>query len=852
MDYYNLDKKEVLHKLHSSLRGLSEFEAESRLKEYGPNYLEKVKRLSGLKIFLSQFKDVIVFILIFAVLVSLFLHEFIDAIVIGAILLLNAVFGFVQEYKAEKSISLLRKLSSPQSKVLRDNKHKIIDSKDLVPGDIVILETGDKLSADGRLIENIDLQVDESILTGESTTVAKYVKAISKEKPLAERHNMVFSGTTVTAGRGKFIVTATGMKSEVGKVAHLVQIVEGGETPLAKRLKKLGMILGGVVVLLALLILFLGMFEKIGFYESLLTSISLAVAVIPEGLPAVVTICLALGVQRMLKQRALVRKLKAVETLGSTSVICADKTGTITKNEMTVREIFVNNKLINVTGEGYDTEGEFHFKGKKTDSEKFFVLLEGAASCNNSSLPDFGDPTELALRVMAKKGNVDGISERIHEDPFSSEKKYMMTTHITSKGEITYIKGAAERVLDLCGYYYFNGKEIKLSKKSIDNFLDVTGDMADKALRVLGVAYKKNKKTVFVGLCGMIDPPRKEVKEAVKLCKEAGIRVVMITGDHKRTAEAVAKQVGIISRVVQGKELDDISGSELKDLVERVSIFARVSPQHKVMILNALQEQEHVVAMTGDGVNDAPALKKADVGIAMNIKGTDVARTAADMVLLDDHFSTIVAAVKEGRVIYDNIKKFVKFLLTSNLDEFLIILVTLLMGLPLPLLPLQILWINLITDGLPALALSVDNPGKGIMQRKPRNKKESILKGMIPYFIGAGVLATAGGLLGYFNYLGSDLDKARTMVLTIIIMFEMFWVFTCRSDKYTVFELGNNKWLYLAVIVSIGLHVGMMYSSFGALFKVVPLGFVDWLKVVGLSCGGFVVFEAKKLIFWKR
>ncbi len=850
MDFYNLERKEVVLKLHSSLRGLKQEEAQKRLKQYGANYIEKEKRLSGVKIFLSQFKDVIVFILIFAILVSLFLQHFIDAVVIGVILFLNAILGFVQEFKAEKSISLLRKLSSPKSKVLRDNKYQVIDSKDLVPGDVVVLEVGDKISADGRLLEVVDFQVDESVLTGESTTVVKHVNSIKHSRHLAERLNMVFSGTTVTAGRAKFLVTNTGMNSEIGKVAHLVQTVDITKTPLERRLKRLGLVLGGVVILIALVILLLGILEHLDFYTALLTSISLTVAVIPEGLPAVVTICLALGLQRMLKQKALVRKLKAVETLGSTNIICADKTGTITKNEMIVRKIFVNNKLIKISGEGYDTEGNFYYNDKKISNDKFKIFLESAASCNNSSLPDFGDPTELALLVMAKKGDVDKIEERIHEEPFSSEKKYMMTTHIIDKGEVTYIKGALEKVLELCNYYYVNGKEIKLTKAKREKFLEVNSEMADEALRVLSVAYKKNHKTILLGLAGMIDSPRKEVKEAIKLCNDAGIRVVMITGDHKKTAEAIANKVGIDGSVLEGKDLDKISDYKLKSLVDKINVYARVSPEHKVRILNALQEKGNVVAMTGDGVNDAPALKKADVGVAMNIKGTDVARSASDMVLLDDNFSTIVLAVKEGRVIYDNIKKFVKFLLTSNLNEFLIIFITMLFRLPLPLLPLQILWINLITDGLPALALSVDNPEKGVMQRKPRSKKESILKGMLPYLFGAGVLGTAAGLVGYFGYLG-DIDKARTMVLTIIIMFEMFWVFSCRSDRYSVFELKNNKWLYFAVIFSLLIHVGMMYSPFAYLFNVVALGFIDWLKVIGLGSIGFVVFETKKLLIRK-
>jgi Ca2+-transporting ATPase len=451
---------------------------------------------------------------------------------------------------------------------------------------------------------------------------------------------------------------------------------------------------------------------------------------------------------------------------------------------------------------------------------------------------------------MARKGNVLGINERMHEEPFDSVKKYMSTTHVTSKGEITYIKGACENILELCDFYYFNGKEIKLTKSTREKILGINGEMASQALRVLAIAYKKNHKTVFSGLCGMIDPPRKEVKNAIKLCINAGIRVIMITGDHRITAEAVAQKVGITGKVLEGKELEKLSDKEFDKLADEVNIYARVNPEHKVRILKALQEKGNVVAMTGDGVNDAPALKSADVGVAMSIKGTDVARSASDMVLLDDNFATIVSAVKEGRVIYDNIKKFVKFLLSANLGELLIIVISLVLSLPLPLLPLQILWINLITDGLPALALSVDNPEKGIMQRKPRIKGESILKGIIFYIIGAGILSTAAGLIGFYDYLG-DLNKARTIVLSVLIMFELFWVFSCRSDKYTIFELGNNKWLYLAVGFAVLIHLGMMYSHFSSLFDVVALNLNDWLKVIGLSCVGFVVFEGKKLLIRK-
>jgi len=840
MEFYNLKKQEVLEKLHTSNKGLGKDEANRRLKKYGHNELKKTEKLSVIKIFANQFTDLLILILIAAAVISFLLGQVLDAVVIGAILLLNAILGFVQEFKAERSLALLKKLSAIKSRVVRAGRKIIIDSNDLVPGDILLLETGDKITADARLLEVYELQTDESTLTGESTSVIKQVKPLSGKITLAEQVNMVFRGTIITAGRGIAVVTSTGMDTSLGKVAKLVQTAKEEKTPLELRLRKLGVVLGIIVVAISLLILIVGLLEHIDFLTAFLTSVSLAVSAIPEGLPAVVTICLAIGVQKMLKKNALIRRLRAVETLGSTQIICADKTGTMTKNEMEVKKIFVNNKLI-------DANEAFYFNKKKIDSKNFELILDIGASCNDSEL-EIGDPTEIALLKVAKKAKINKREDRIHEIPFSSERKYMTTTHIIGGEEITYIKGAPEKVLELCKYINQNGRERRMIATDFDVLLKQNEEMANEALRVIGMAYKKNSKTVFVGLMGMIDPPRKEVKNSIKLCEEAGIRVVMITGDHKLTAQAIAKQVGIDGNVVTGKELDKMSDGELSKIVDNVNIYARVDPAHKVRILEMLQKKGNVVAMTGDGVNDAPALKKADVGIAMNIKGTDVSRDAADMVLMDDNFATIVSAVREGRVIYDNIKKFVKFLLSANFDEILLILITLLFKLPLPLLPLQILWINLITDGFPALALSIDHPERNIMQRKPRNKKEGILKGIIPYIIGAGLLAAAVSLIGYFKFYNLDLDKARTMVLTISVMFEMFWVFSCRSAKSTIFELKSNNWLYLAVLFGILLHMGMMYTPLASLFKVVPLNGIEWLMVIGLSCVGFVVFEGLKLI----
>lgn len=844
--FYELGVKEVFKKLNTSESGLKDDEARKRLGKYGYNVLEEKNKFSPFKLFFSQFYDILVLILIIAALISFFLKKYIDSIVIWAIIVLNAIVGFIQEYKAEKSIELLKKLSVPKSKVIRDGKIKIISSKELVPGDVILLELGDKVNADCRLFEAINLKVDEAILTGESTSVTKHVLHVEAKAAISEQTNMLFSGTTIVNGRGQAIVVSTGMKTELGNIANLIQEVQVTETTLQRKLKKLGKKLAILTVVISVLIFGIGILRGLGFLEMLLSAIALAVAVIPEGLPAVVTISLAIGVQKMLKRNALIRRLRAIETLGSITVINSDKTGTITKNEMTVKKLFVNNKEIYVTGTGYNLNGNFIHKGKKVDSHNFIDLLNVCASCNNANLPDIGDPTEIALLVLAKKGKVNKIEKRVHEIPFDSIKKYMSTTHKINHEEINYIKGAPEIVLDFCDYIEIDGKIKKLNAIEKKNILNKNIEMSSEALRVLGTCYKKHGKTVFLGLVGMIDPPRHEVKEAIKLASRAGIRTIMITGDHKNTAKAVAHEVGIKGDVVEGSEINE---SNINELVKNNSIFARVDPEHKVMILESLQKKDEIVAMTGDGVNDAPALKKADVGISMSIKGTDIARDASDMVLVDDNFATIVKSIKEGRVTYDNIKKFVKFLLSANIGEVGIIFFSLVLNLPLPLLPLQLLWVNLVTDSLPALALGVDTPSKDIMKRKPRSKDETILKGTGSFIILAGILSTVIVLgLFYFN-LDGGITKARTIALTSLIFFELFLVFSCRSEKQSLFKLKVNKWLIYAVLVSVLIHLTIIYTPLNSAFKLVPLSLIDWIWIVLLSSLGLVFFEVKKAIW---
>jgi len=605
--YYELGIKEVLNKLNSSDKGLSSKEAKERISKYGRNQLKRKHRISRLKIFLSQFVDPIVVILIIATIVSFFLKEVIDGIVILTILLLNALLGFFQEYKAERSIELLQKLSVPKTKVYRDGKLVLINSGELVPGDVVLFEAGDKVTADCRIIDEKNLSVDEAILTGESRAVNKQVTAVGDKTAIADQKDMCFSGTTITNGRGKCVVVSTGMNTEVGKIAKLISEVDVNETPLQKKFKTLGKKLAIGAIVISLLVFFIGLYSGMAFLSILLTALALAVAVVPEGLPAIVTISLALGVRKMLKKNALIRKLRAVETLGSTQVICSDKTGTLTKNEMTVTKIFANNQIIDVSGSGYDIEGEFFVNKRKINPEKLHNLLLGCASCNNSVLPNIGDPTELSLLVLAKKGDVFKIEDRIHEVPFSSAKKYMVTTHKIHHEEVSFLKGAPEVILNFCDYIEINNKILKLNKSIVNNIEKIQHEMTKDALRVLGVAYKKDGKTIFLGLTGMIDPPRLEVREAIQSAKDAGIRTIMITGDHKNTAQAVAHEIGIMGDVIEGR---DINKKNIKSLVVNHSIFARVDPEHKVMILEALQNKGLVVAMTGDGINDAPCLEK--------------------------------------------------------------------------------------------------------------------------------------------------------------------------------------------------------------------------------------------------
>jgi Ca2+-transporting ATPase len=857
-----LEAKQVLEELQTSQAGLSSQEAQARFLKYGPNELKEEKKISRIEIFLNQFKSILVIILIGATIFSAAIGEVIDAAAIIAIVILNAIFGYAQEYKAEKTIQALKKLSSPESVVLRDGKKQTIPSRLLVPGDIVTLEQGTKVPADLRILEVTDLQIDESVITGESAPVTKRTE-IFRSTVLAERKSMAWMGTVVTYGRGTGIVVETGMKSEMGKIAHTIQEAGEESTPLQKKLDVFGKKLGMMIMAICGIVVLTGVLRGEPILTMIIVGIALAVAAIPEGLPAVVTITLALGLQKLSKNNAIIRKLPAVESLGSTTAICSDKTGTLTKNEMTVRKIWHNDSLISVTGEGYKPEGKFLVCDKEISPSKdktLELILRTAALCNNAELESgkvVGDPTEGALIVASQKAGIS-LKEypRVKEIPFTSERKMMTTVHSTQqKKTIACVKGAPEKILSLCTHSYSNGKPKKLTPRDRKKILDANQSLTKDALRVLAIAFKEvnsKEKSIessltFLGLVGMIDPPRETVAQDIATCRKAGIKVVMITGDHLNTAVAIAKEIKIIDnpeeRAITGEELDKMSDQQLDEIVEQVRVYARVNPEHKVRIVDAFRKRNHIIAMTGDGVNDAPALKKADIGVAMGMNGTDVAKEASDMVLADDNFSSIVAAVKGGRQVYDNIKKFIDYLLSCNLGEVLIVFIAMLIGFRdpvtgmvlIPLTAIQLLWINLLTDGLPALALGVDPPSKDLMDRPPRDPKENILsKGMFIDMCIVGVIMLIG-TLGLFAYnLPSGSIKAITVAFTAVVIFEMVRALSVHA-KYHVGLFSNRK-LWLAIASTIILQVVVIYIPFlQPAFDTVPLDLMDWIEIGAVS-----------------
>ena len=864
--YWQLDVKEVLDSLSSDLTtGLSVTEAAERLKKYGPNELQAAHRVSPWTLLLEQFKNVLIIILLIAVALSAFLGHGVEAIAIAVIVLLAVLLGFVQEYRAERAIEALRQMAAPTANVIRDGRENNVPARELVPGDVVILRAGDKIPADARLIEAVNLQIEEAALTGESMPVEKYTAPIDSPNPaLGDRKNIAYAGTAATYGRGRAVIVATGMNTEFGKIAQMLQTVETGRTPLQENLDKVGRVLAWAALVIVAIIVVLGLLRGQPFVEMLIFGVALAVAVVPEALPAVVTISLAIGVQRMVRRHALMRRLSAVETLGSTSVICSDKTGTLTKDEMTIRKVYVAGMTLDVSGAGYTPQGQFSLNDNPFEpSVGLKQLLQSATLASDAHIihePDGrwgikGDPTEGALVVAAakigiNKADLDAQFPRINEIPFTSETKRMTTLHTAGPGGIACSKGALEVILDSCAKQLTdNGETTMLDDAGRKAILEAAHRMAGQAMRVLAVASKPNaaletaeRDMTFLGFVGMIDPPRLEAKDAVQTCESAGIKAVMITGDHPITAQAIARELGILKtgRVVTGDELEAMSDADLERDVQNIEVYARVSPAHKLRVVTALQKKGQVVAMTGDGVNDAPALKKADIGIAMGITGTDVSKEAAAMTLTDDNFASIVAAVEEGRGIFSNIKKYLMYLLSSNLGEMGLMGVATLAGMPMPLTAVQILFVNLFTDGLPALALAVDPPEKDLMMRTPRNPRTGIFTRPVV------ALMTAGGIwstivnLGLFIWAmrsGRSTEEAMTMTFMSLVLIQFFKAYNFRSDRHSVLNKPfANKWLNWAILVELLVMFLIVYLPIlQRPFGTYSLPLMDWVIVVVLA-----------------
>lgn len=879
--------------------GLRQEDAARRLRQYGPNELPEAPPTSILTLLLSQFTSVIIWVLIGAAVISGWLEDWIDAAAILAIVLLNGLLGFIQEYRAEQSLAALKRLSMATAKVLRNGTVRSIPARELVPGDLVLVEAGDQVPADIRLTYVAGFQTQEASLTGESTPVQKSSEGLAgKDVPLAERANMVFMGTVAVSGKARGLVVETGMRTELGRIAAMIQTAAEAErtaTPLQRRLEQFGYTLLWLALGVVAVVFLLGELRGEPPVAMFLTAVSLAVAAVPEGLPAIVTITLALGVTRMVKRQALIRKLPAVETLGSATVICSDKTGTLTKNEMTVTRLFMDGQVFEVTGEGYQPDGDIkpveavaawagerHGSGSTEPPPGIRELLTASALCNGATLQQedgtwrvLGDPTEGALLVAAAKMNLwkDELESRcrfIGEVPFDPQRK-MMTVVRQAGSEVTaYVKGAPDVLLSRCtDLMTLDGKREPLTDEVRQRILRANDAFARDALRVLAMAERPGlemppalrsdaleRDLLFLGLAAMKDPLRPEAKVAVQVCREAGIRTVMITGDHKDTAVAIARDLGILDgdrAALSGVELDRLSDEQLGARIERVGVYARVSAEHKLRIVKAWRSRGAVVAMTGDGVNDAPAIKEADIGVAMGITGTDVTKEASDMVVMDDNFASIAAAVEEGRGIFDNIRKTIHFLLSCNVSEVLVMLFATLIGLPLPLLPIQILWMNLVTDGFPALALAVDPKAPGLMRQPPRRPDDRLLDRGRLLAIGGQGLMMAVIALGAFAYclygLGQNLEQARTVAFTVMVLVQLVHAFNCRSADHSLFRLGvtTNPQLLLAFGLSLGAQLGiLLVPAAASLFKAGPLPLADWGLIALLGLLPFVIMELWK------
>ena len=905
----------------SSEEGLSDDDASRRFDEIGPNELEEKGRPGIVQLLIGQFDNFLILILVGASVVSFLVGEPVDAAAILVIVVLNAVMGVVQEYKAEQALAALKQMSAPEVEVLRAGQQKTVDVKRVVPGDVVILSAGSSVPADLRLVDAVNLRIDEAALTGESVPVEKASEdALDEKAPLGDRVNMAYKGTSVAYGRGTGVVVATGMQTEMGRIADMIQSYEDEETPLQRRLSQLGKWLGVISLAVCGVIFLYGVVrdtevlvifrQGFGAYldsyqdnlvELFMTAVSLAIAAVPEGLPAVVTICLALGMQRMVRRHALIRKLPAVETLGTATVICSDKTGTLTQNQMTVVEVWTPGRTVEVTEQGYDPEGSFEAEGEEIDpgfDGHLATLLRAGMLCNDASLSQdddgeytiSGDPTEGAFVVVAAKAGMakEQVAEswtRVEEFPFTSSRKRMSTVHRVPEGEslpgetaphVVFMKGAPDVVLEYCTRMFDGEQIVNLNDEKRDEVLEQNTGMAKQALRVLAVAYKPlaeapeegakaagvENDMVFLGLTGMIDPARPEATKAVATARDAGIRSVMVTGDYRETAAAIARENGILregGRTLTGAELDEYSDEQFSDEVEEIDVYARVSPEHKVRILEALKARGHVAAMTGDGVNDAPALKRADIGVAMGITGTDVSKQTSEMVLTDDNFASIVSAVEEGRVIYSNIRKFVFYLISCNIGEILIIFIAMIASLAIPLTPIMILWLNLVTDGAPALALGVEPGDPDIMNRPPRPPSEPIINAEMRIGLAVQAIVMTAAVLGVYllaleQYPG-NLPVARTIAFSTLVLSELWRAFTARSERMSVFRLGflTNRWMLAAVISSALFLLAVVYVPFlQPVFDTAALGLTDWLELLPFTLAASVAAELTKIGLRRR
>jgi P-type Ca2+ transporter type 2C len=882
--WYNFTPDEVLKALASSREGLTEKEVETRLAEYGANKLKEKGRASPALLLLKQFASPMVYILLIVVFVEAFvLDSLTDAGVILFIVLLNAVIGFVQELRAEHALEALKKMTSPMARVRRNKVEHDIPAGNLVPGDILILEGGDKVPADARLLEAAGLSVDESPLTGESVPIDKISTTLKGRVVLADMVNMVHMGTSVAGGRGSAVVTATGMDTQFGRIVAQVQETKPPLTPLQKNVAKLGRYIAYLVVGIVILIVAIGIGRGYGFAEIFLLGVAAIVSAIPEELIVMVTVALSLGMRRMAAKKALVRRLQAVETMGAVTVICSDKTGTLTEGEMTVQEIFVDNRTIEVTGNGYNPQGDFIFKGQKIEplkDEALALAMKIAVLANDTHLEHkdgryqiLGDPTEGALLTVALKAGIDRDQlrkeyPRISELPFQSDSRYLATLHKNSDSSgITYVEGSFDEVLSMSRYIYENGQVQEMSAEKRLQIRQVNDNMASRALRVAGLAYYNCEdfsnqvcitdiegQITFVALTGMIDPPREEVKSAIAACNSAGIKVVMITGDQKVTARAIAIQLGIpAEEVLTGQELTTLSREELANRIDKVQVFARVEPLQKLKVVEALKNRGQIVAMTGDGVNDAPALRASDIGVAMGIKGTDVARESSDIVLADDNFTAIVSAVEEGRIIFSNIRRSVFFLLSTSLGELFTWAIVLLAGLPLPVAAVQILWINLVTDGACVTPLGIEPKHGDVMNKPPQNPRSGILYPGMLYRMFFMSMIMAGGTVGlfYWELHTSGLDQARTIAFCTIVSFQWFNALNSRSSHQSVFKIGflSNRWLMIGLPVAVVLQLLVVYAPpMQELFHTVPLSASQWGILFGVSASVWILEEIRKAV----